>query len=85
MKNDSTKSLIELRKGQRASILSIGNGNDQDPRVRRLLEMGFIEGCTIEIVHEAPFGGDPLAVDIRGNRFALGRTEASFIQIQEIN
>ncbi len=51
---------------------------------RRLLEMGFLEGSSVELVHVAPFGGDPIAVRIRGSLLALRRSEANFIEVDQV-
>jgi len=46
---------------------------------RRLLEMGFIEGHPVEILHQGSFGGDPIAVRIGSSTVALRRCEAMAI------
>lgn len=51
---------------------------------RRLLEMGFLEGSVVELVHEAPFGGDPIAVKVRGSLLALRRNEANHVEVGEV-
>ncbi len=43
---------------------------------RRLLEMGFVEGAHVEILHEGVFGHDPIAVKIDDMRVALRRKDA---------
>jgi ferrous iron transport protein A len=45
------------------------------------MSMGFLEGSMAEIVHEAPFGGDPLAIRVRGTLLALRRHEANTIEV----
>ena len=50
---------------------------------RRLLEMGFVEGARIEILHEGPFGRDPLAVRVDDLTVALRRREADVILVSE--
>src|SRR5690349_5649337 len=45
-----------------ASAASGGGGE----LVRRLLEIGFVEGASVEVMHEGPFGRDPIAVRIDG-------------------
>jgi Fe2+ transport system protein FeoA len=49
---------------------------------QRLLELGFLEGSTVELLHEAPFGGDPIAVRVRGATIALRRSEAAWIEVK---
>jgi ferrous iron transport protein A len=43
---------------------------------RRLLELGFVEGAAVEILHEGPVGGDPIAVRLNETTIALRRREA---------
>src|SRR5690242_19798526 len=43
---------------------------------RRLLELGFVEGARVEILHQGPFGGDPIAVRVNDATIALRRREA---------
>jgi ferrous iron transport protein A len=35
----------------------------------------------VELVHQAPFGGDPVAVRVRGALIALRRNEANLIEV----
>ena len=49
---------------------------------RRLLEMGFVEGAQVEILHEGAIGGDPIAVKLDDMRVALRRREADQILVQ---
>jgi ferrous iron transport protein A len=48
---------------------------------RRLIELGFTEGATIEILHEGAFGRDPIAVRINDATVALRRREAMAILV----
>src|SRR5258708_12937279 len=34
---------------------------------RRLLELGFVEGAEVEVLHEGPLGGDPIAMPANNN------------------
>jgi ferrous iron transport protein A len=74
------KRLGELNKGQAGRILSVGSSSA--PFTRRLLEMGLLEGAVVELIHEAPFGGDPVAVRVRGALIALRRNEANQIEVE---
>jgi ferrous iron transport protein A len=47
----------------------------------RLLELGFIEGAEIKVLHEGPFGGDPIAVRVNDTTIALRRREAMAILV----
>lgn len=46
---------------------------------RRLIELGFIEGAQVQILHEGLFGRDPIAVRINESTVALRRREAMAI------
>ena len=46
---------------------------------RRLLEMGFVEGCTVEVLHQGTFNGDPIAVRVGPCTVALRRRDAMAI------
>ncbi|RTL76659.1 MAG: ferrous iron transport protein A [Bradyrhizobiaceae bacterium] len=46
---------------------------------RRLLELGFVEGARVEVLHEGPIAGDPIAVRVDNNTIALRRREAMSI------
>jgi len=45
----------------------------------RLLELGFVEGARVEIMHEGAFGRDPIAVRVNNATIALRRREAMAI------
>lgn len=45
----------------------------------RLLELGFVEGAHVEILHEGVFGRDPIAVRVNNATIALRRHEAMAI------
>ena len=48
---------------------------------RRLIELGFIEGALIEILHEGFIGRDPIAVRVNDATVALRRREAMAILV----
>lgn len=49
---------------------------------RRLLELGFLEGAEVSILHEGLIGRDPIAVRVNGSTVALRRSEAMAIFIR---
>ena len=53
-----------------------------DELERRLLEMGFVEGARVEVLHEGLFGRDPIAVRVDDTRVALRRREASAVSVK---
>jgi len=47
----------------------------------RLIEMGFVEGARVEILHEGVFGKDPIAVRVDNATVAIRRREAMAIMV----
>jgi ferrous iron transport protein A len=45
----------------------------------RLMELGFVEGARVEILHEGIVGGDPIAVRVENVTIAVRRREAMAI------
>jgi len=53
-----------------------------DPQLaRRLMEIGFIPGEPLQVLHKGFFGGEPIAVRIGHSTFALRRFEAAQISV----
>lgn len=50
---------------------------------RRLIELGFTEGASVEILHEGFFGRDPIAVRINDATVAVRRREAMAVLVEE--
>ncbi|MBV9458923.1 MAG: FeoA domain-containing protein [Bradyrhizobium sp.] len=45
----------------------------------RLIELGFVEGAHVEVLHEGIVGGDPIAVRVQNITIAIRRREAMAI------
>jgi ferrous iron transport protein A len=45
----------------------------------RLIEMGFVEGAKVEVLHEGVIGRDPIAVRVENVTIAVRRREAMAI------
>jgi ferrous iron transport protein A len=58
-----------------------GNGSDRpvEDLESRLIELGFVEGAAVEVLHEGLLGRDPIAVRVDGVTIALRRREAMAI------
>ena len=78
-------SLAALRKGARGIVTSVRDdaqslGDEARSTVsRRLLELGFVPGESIEVIEEIGPGGDPMAVRLGNTTFALRRREAGSV------
>ena len=46
---------------------------------RRLIELGFVEGARVEVLHEGAVGRDPIAVRVENVTIAVRRREAMAI------
>jgi ferrous iron transport protein A len=51
---------------------------------RRLLELGFVEGARIELIHRGPVRPRPIAVKVDDMRVALRRNEAASLTFRSI-
>ena len=58
------------------------HGLSADELERRLLELGFVEGAAIEVIHEGAIGRDPIAVRLDDMRVALRRHDAADVIIR---
>lgn len=76
--------LSQLTKNTPAIVLSVQKHNDVDPIANRLSELGFVNGETIRLINRAPFGGDPILVQVGFTRFALRLSEAERIEVEEV-
>ena len=45
----------------------------------RLIELGFVEGARVEVLHEGAVGRDPIAVRVENTTIAVRRREAMAI------
>lgn len=81
-----TIKLSQARRGDRGVIVQVGaHCHHQGEAVeleRRLLELGFVEGAQIELLHEGLFGRDPIAMKVDDMRVALRRHEAASLVVK---
>ncbi|HVL41142.1 MAG TPA: FeoA family protein [Brevundimonas sp.] len=78
--------LSQARQGDRGVIVQVGDHAHADEHAleleRRLLELGFVEGARIEVLHEGLFGRDPIAMKVDDMRVALRRHEAASLTVR---
>jgi ferrous iron transport protein A len=83
----STIALGDARLGYRGRILALdparapAAGLPPAELERRLIELGFVEGAAVELLHQGLFGGDPIAVRVATTTIALRRREAMAIRV----
>ncbi len=66
-----------LQPGERTILREL---NNQGSMRRRLRELGFVEGTSIQCVGRSP-GGDPKAYLVRGTVIALRRDDCKFVLV----
>jgi ferrous iron transport protein A len=82
--NDDTRPHLPLglaRRGYTGTIqhLAPASANSALPEIElesRLIELGFVEGARVEILHEGIVGRDPIAVRVDNITVAVRRREA---------
>ena len=72
---DTPQPILDLLSSELAKALA------QPETRKRLLELGFVEGAEVEVLHEGPLGGDPIAVRVNDSTIALRRREAMAILV----
>ena len=76
-----TRLIERLPRGQIATIAAIDRAGLDPDTAQRLHELGFDEGVDVELLHRAPFGGDPLAVRVGNMVVALRCSMARLIEV----
>ena len=77
--------LSQLVKNKPAIVSSVQKHTESDPIAHRLSELGFVKRETVRLISKAPFGGDPILVQVGFTRFALRKVEAEKIEISQEN
>lgn len=73
--------LLDLPLGARGTVVDVHDATAADAIARRLRELGFVAGEAVRVLTVAPFGADPLLVEIGATRFALRRAEAARVTV----
>jgi ferrous iron transport protein A len=76
--------LSQLKQGTTAYIKSVQSKSADDTIGQRLVELGFVQGERVVCLSLAPFGGDPILVQIGFTRFALRKNEAARVLIEDV-
>jgi ferrous iron transport protein A len=88
--SDTSLPLGTLGKGTCAEITALDESGirtalPKGELERRLIEMGFIEGARVEILHEGFPKRDPIAVRVNDHTVALRRSEADAILVRRLS
>lgn len=73
--------LSEMKKGERAKVVSIDNSNKV--LKRRLLDMGITKDVEIIVKKIAPFG-DPIDIELRGYELCLRKKDLETIEVVKL-
>ncbi len=76
-----TATLADIRPGTKVCIHSISKVSAIV--LRRLIDLGIMEGSEICMKRRSPFGG-PLTLEANGQYIAIRRSEASMIEVQPV-
>ena len=74
--------LDQLVRGTPARVVAIGWDELGETEANRLRHFGFDEGAKVELLHQGPFGRDPLAIRIGRMTVAIRRRHALAVQVQ---
>lgn len=75
------------KRGWRGHVIALGPSAtstlSSKEMERRLVEMGFVEGARVELLHSGPVGRDPIAVRVGDMTVALRRCDANAILVEK--
>ena len=69
-------------RGRISAVNPIAGSLPPEELERRLVELGFVEGAMVELLHQGLFGADPIAVRVDGVTIALRRREATAVLVE---
>jgi len=75
---DTAQRLCDFAPGDKVIISDVID--HEHPATKRLLDLGFLPGTEVLVVRRAPLR-DPVVFELRGNRMALRRAEASRVLV----
>ena len=70
-----------LREAQVGSTVRVKKLNGEGALKRRLMDMGFTNGCEVYVRKVAPLG-DPVEVTIRGYELSVRKDDADNIEVE---
>ncbi|MGX6443297.1 FeoA family protein [Neobacillus sp. K501] len=70
---------MKLVHGEKGNLIRITSLNLEGVMRRRLLDLGFVVGATVEVIRKSPLG-DPIAFRVSQTTIALRKEESSQIE-----
>lgn len=82
----SVRLLGHARRGFSGTVHALKGGNAESSLSAaelesRLIELGFVEGARVEVLHEGLIGRDPIAVRVENITVAVRRREAMAVVV----
>ncbi|MFF7065642.1 FeoA domain-containing protein [Pseudomonas sp. NPDC008258] len=74
--------LSDLKRHQPAVVSEIVHSDSTTMLAQRLQDIGLVPGEPVTVVAYAPWGGDPILVQVGATRFALRKSEAKMILVE---
>lgn len=74
-----TTKKINLNQGKKGDLIRITKISLDGVMRRRLLDLGFVSGATVEVIKKSPLG-DPIAFRVSQTTIALRKEESSRIE-----
>jgi DtxR family Mn-dependent transcriptional regulator len=78
--DDLRDNLAAFAPGKRVTVLGLAR-SCRGPERRRLLDLGFVAGTTVEVAMVSP-SGEPTAYRVRGTLIALHREQARLVMVE---
>ena len=69
-----------MTEGEKVRVISV---NGDRPLRRRLMDMGILKGCEIEVIRVAPLG-DPVEFMLRGYKLTLRKKDAEMVMVETV-
>ncbi|MFJ4443376.1 ferrous iron transport protein A [Pseudomonas sp. NPDC089422] len=74
--------LSDLKRQQPAVVCKIMQSECTRRLAQRLQDIGLVPGEPVSVVAHAPWGGDPILVQVGATRFALRKSEAMMVLVE---
>lgn len=74
------RTLKDVTEGKKVRVISV---NGDRPLRRRLMDMGILKGCEIEVIRVAPLG-DPVEFMLRGYKLTLRKKDAEMVMVETV-
>ena len=74
------RTLKDVTEGDKVRVISV---NGDRPLRRRLMDMGILKGCEIEVIRVAPLG-DPVEFMLRGYKLTLRKKDAEMVMVETV-